>query len=112
MDELQGVAPNCADRHSVATCGAHRGQHHFFARDTRMATTHTPDLALPRTPTAALVNRIKAEYIELPGLQLTPWQAQRLWGLDQVQCDAILEVLVETAFLRKTKGGAYAIADR
>ena len=77
-----------------------------------MATTQTPDLDVSRTPTAALVNRIKAEYRELPGLQLTPWQAQRLWGLDQVQCDAILEVLVETSFLRKTKNGAYAVADR
>lgn len=77
-----------------------------------MNTTETPDLSLPRTPTAALVNRIKAEYMELPGLQLTPWQAQRLWGLDRVQCDAILEVLVETEFLRKTKNGAYAVAGR
>jgi hypothetical protein len=77
-----------------------------------MATTQTPDSYLPRIPTAALVNRIKAEYMELPGLQLTSWQAQRLWGLDQVQCDAILQVLLETAFLRKTKTGAYAIADR
>ena len=77
-----------------------------------MATTQTPDLDVSRTPTAALVNRIKAEYRELPGLQLTPWQAQRLWGLDQVQCETILEVLVETSFLRKTKNGAYAVADR
>jgi hypothetical protein len=77
-----------------------------------MATTQTQNLDVSRTPTAALVNRIKAEYRELPGLQLTPWQAQRLWGLDQVQCDAILEVLVETSFLRKTKNGAYAVADR
>jgi len=76
-----------------------------------MATTYTPDPSLPRIPTAALVNRIKAEYLELPGLQLTPWQAQRLWGLDQVQCDAILEVLVETSFLRKTRNGAYAVAN-
>jgi hypothetical protein len=76
-----------------------------------MATIETPDLSLPRTPTAALVNRIKAEYLELPGLQLTPWQARRLWGVDQIQCDAILEVLVETAFLKKTKAGAYAIAN-
>ena len=77
-----------------------------------MATTHTPEIDLPRVPTAALVTRIKAEYLELPGLQLTAWQAQRLWGLDRVQCEAILEVLVETSFLRKTKAGAYAIADR
>jgi len=76
-----------------------------------MATIETPDPSPRRTPTAALVNRIKAEYLELPGLQLTPWQAQRLWGVDQIQCDAILEVLVETAFLRKTKSGAYAIAN-
>ena len=81
-------------------------------RGTTMATTHTPQIDLPRTPTAALVTRIKAEYMELPGLQLTPWQAQRLWGLDQIQCNAVLEVLVETSFLRKTKSGAYAIADR
>ena len=33
-----------------------------------MATMETPDLSLPRTPTAALVSRIKAEYLELPGL--------------------------------------------
>ena len=76
-----------------------------------MTTTQTPDFSFQRTPTAALVTRIKAEYMELPGLQLTAWQAQRLWGLDQVQCEAILEVLVETAFLRKTKSGAYAIAN-
>jgi hypothetical protein len=76
-----------------------------------MPTTYTPDPSLPRIPTAALVNRIKAEYMELPGLQLTPWQAQRLWGLDQVQCDAILEVLVETSFLRRTRNGAYAVAN-
>jgi hypothetical protein len=83
-----------------------------FAWGTMMISTETPDISLPRTPTAALVNRIKAEYLELPGLQLTSWQAQRLWGLDQVQCDAILEVLVETAFLRKTKNGAYAVVSR
>ena len=77
-----------------------------------MATTHTPEVDLPRVPTATLVTRIKAEYLELPGLQLTPWQAQRLWGLDQIQCNAVLEVLVETSFLRKTKSGAYAIAGR
>ena len=77
-----------------------------------MATTQTQNLDVSRTPTAALVDRIKAEYRELPGLQLMLWQAQRLWGLDQVQCEAILEVLVETSFLRKTKNGAYAVADR
>ena len=72
-------------------------------------TTRTADMGAPRVETTtALVTRIKAEYLELPGLQLTPWQAQRLWGIDQVQCDAILEALVDAAFLRRTRNGSYA----
>ena len=66
------------------------------------------DNALPPAESiASLVTRIKAEYMELPGLQLTPWQAQRLWGLSDVQCDAILGALVDAAFLRRTKNGSY-----
>ncbi len=74
-----------------------------------MTTRHSVEIEGPRIETtAALLNRIKAEYMELPGLQLTPWQAQRLWGLDQTQCDAILEALVDAAFLRRTGRGLYA----
>jgi hypothetical protein len=49
--------------------------------------------------------------MELPGLSLTPWQAQRLWGLDEVQCEAILKALVDAAFLRRTRTGCYARID-
>jgi hypothetical protein len=77
--------------------------------DSIMTTMHTADSAGPRLETTTmLVMRIKAEYLELPGLQLTPWQAQRLWGLDRTQCDAILEALVDAAFLRRTRDGSYA----
>ena len=55
----------------------------------------------------ALLIRIKAEYIEIPDLQLTAWQAQRLWGLEPVQCEAILNALVDAAFLRRTRHGSY-----
>ena len=37
-----------------------------------------------------LLMRIKAEFLEMPGLQLTPLQAQRLWGLDAKACDDAL----------------------
>jgi hypothetical protein len=57
-----------------------------------------------------LLNRIKAEFDEMPGLRLTPWQAQRLWDLDETDCDAILTALVEAAFLRRTKNGSFARA--
>jgi hypothetical protein len=58
-------------------------------------------------PANPLLTRIKAEFLEMPGLQLTPWQAQRLWGLDAKACDDALEALVEGAFLHRTSSGAY-----
>ena len=77
-----------------------------------MTTTATSTASPNRIETTAvLVNRIKAEYMELPGLSLTPWQAQRLWGLNEVQCEAILKALVDAAFLRLTRNGCYARID-
>ena len=55
-----------------------------------------------------LLTRIKAEFLEMPGLQLTPWQAQRLWGLDAKACDDALNALVAGAFLHRTSSGAYS----
>ena len=75
--------------------------------------SHSDTSAYPETrpdPIDALIRRVKSEYTELPGLQLTPWQAQRLWALEQAQCDLILSVLVEAAFLRRTRQGAYVRA--
>ena len=55
-----------------------------------------------------LVQRIRAEYIEMPGLTLTPEQVQRLCGVDSALCDSILRVLVESGFLSQRADGAYA----
>ena len=52
-----------------------------------------------------LLNRVRGEYQEMPGLTLTLAQAQRLWGLDQHQCDGILCALVDVGFLRRTARG-------
>jgi hypothetical protein len=54
---------------------------------------------------------IRGEYLEIPGLHLTRMQVQRLWGLDDVTCDALLEALVDVQFLRQTRAGAYVRAD-
>jgi hypothetical protein len=51
---------------------------------------------------------IRGEFQEVPGLQLTKRQVQRLWGLDPHTCDALLEALVEARFLRRTPSGSYA----
>ena len=40
-----------------------------------------------------VLQRIQGEYLEMPGLRLTPAQAQRLWGLERDVCDALLAPL-------------------
>jgi hypothetical protein len=50
---------------------------------------------------------IRAEYLEMPGLNLTARQAQRLWHLEPGSCDRLLNTLVETGFLHKTTEGVY-----
>ena len=57
------------------------------------------------------VQLIRAEYLEMPGLHLTRDQILRLWGLDVLTCDALLEALVDGRFLRRTPAGAYVRAD-
>jgi hypothetical protein len=53
---------------------------------------------------------IQAEYLEIPGLHLTPRQAQRLWGLDASTCEAVLDALVAAQFLRRTHQDGYVLA--
>ena len=59
-----------------------------------------------------LVERVRGEFIEMPGLQLTIPQAARLWGLDSAACRHVVEVLVASAFLRWTDGGKIARATK
>ena len=54
---------------------------------------------------------VRAEYLEVPGLELTRDQAQRLWGLDRTACDTILATLVECRFLKCTRNNRYLRAD-
>ena len=54
--------------------------------------------------------RIRAEYLEVPGLHLTLPEAQRLWGLDEITSAALFAALVDVKFLRRTHTGAYVRA--
>jgi hypothetical protein len=60
---------------------------------------------------ADLLRLIRAEYLQMPGLRLTPPQAWRLFGLDASHGTAALDALVEARFLRVTRGGAYVKAE-
>ena len=55
-----------------------------------------------------LLNRIRAEYLEMPGLRLTREQMQRLCGVEPTICQMVLDTLVETRFLYIKADGTYA----
>jgi hypothetical protein len=69
-------------------------------------------LALPTQSPETTLCRIRAEYWEMPGLKLTPAQAQRLWGLDREACDRLMTDLVTLGFLARTPDGAFVRRDR
>jgi hypothetical protein len=53
----------------------------------------------------SLVDRVRSEFIEMPGLRLTLPQASRLWGLDRTTSQNVINALVGIAFLRWTPDG-------
>jgi hypothetical protein len=59
-----------------------------------------------------MLRLICVEYLEMPGLRLTPEQAQRFWRLDEDTCIELLDSLVDISFLRRMKDGRYTRADR
>jgi hypothetical protein len=61
----------------------------------------------PASLATQLLNRIWAEYLEMPGLSLTSAQAQRLWGLDAITSRDALGLLVESKLLRRGEDGRY-----
>ena len=76
-----------------------------LSRDTPRAT-----LESSKTMTAVesqVLHRIRAEYLEMPGLFLTADQIQRLCGVDQAVCETALRALVESGFLSVRPDGAY-----
>ncbi len=58
-----------------------------------------------------VLQRIQAEFVEMPGLCLTAPQAQRLWGLDREMCHAVLGALVDAKFLGQTRDGSFIRLD-
>lgn len=58
-----------------------------------------------------LLDRIRAEFVEMPGLDITLPQAQRLWGLDRLTCEYLCGRLLEEGFLHRTDRGTYVRKD-
>jgi hypothetical protein len=56
----------------------------------------------------ATIERLRAEFLEMPGLRLTVVQVQRLCGVDETLCQSVLDALVDLNFLRANADGTYA----
>jgi hypothetical protein len=56
------------------------------------------------------LDRVRGEYLEMPGLRLTLAQAARFWSLDPGTCARVLDALVKARFLVVTSDGLYARA--
>lgn len=61
-------------------------------------------------PRHTLNDRIRAEYLEMPGLHLTTKQVARLCGVDATHCSTALVALVESGFLKVRHDGSYVRA--
>jgi hypothetical protein len=61
-----------------------------------------------QTSIADWLHIVRGEFQEIPGLRLTKRQAQRMWGLDAVTCEALLDALVSIQFLKQGADGLYA----
>jgi hypothetical protein len=50
----------------------------------------------------SLINRVRADFVEMPGLELTLPQAVRLWNVAAEDCRVVLDALADSGFLKWT----------
>ena len=78
---------------------------------TMNSSTHGQTVGHRVEPSAGLmssdIERVRAEYVEMPGLSVTSRQAARLWGLDTVRSEQVLSMLVDSGFLLCDRQGLY-----
>ena len=53
------------------------------------------------------IERLRSEFLEMPGLRLNVKQVQRLCGVDASLCQGVLDALVDLKFLRANADGTY-----
>ncbi len=57
----------------------------------------------------AILQGVRGQFLEMPGLKLTLAQAQRLWGMDRATCEAVIEELTASGFLTRARDGAFVL---
>jgi hypothetical protein len=65
----------------------------------------------PPPAVESLAHRVRAEYLEMPGLDLTIAQAVCLWATDTDLCERVMSYLVDAGFLVRTERGTFIRAE-
>jgi hypothetical protein len=68
----------------------------------------TIDDVLNRLRADGAKTRLRAKFLEMPGLCLKRNQVQRLCGVERTMCQMVLDLLVDEKFLCVKSDGAYA----
>lgn len=76
-------------------------------RRTRASTRVSRDHLRRLRERTSVLRRLRTDFLELPGLRMTPQDGARLWNLDVDTCVRLLDGLVEDKFLIRTREGRY-----
>ena len=55
------------------------------------------------SPAERLLERVRAEYLEMPGLRLRREQVQRLCGIERTVCQMVLDSLAPKSFCASSR---------
>ena len=56
----------------------------------------------------SLIDRVRVEYVKMPGMRLTLAQIERLCGIDATTCITVVNALLDLKFLSVYNDGTYA----
>jgi hypothetical protein len=87
-----------------------KGTHQGGPRHAASSTASGPgcSAAMNISPYEQVLERIRAEYLEMPGMRLRLEQVQRLCGIERSMCKVALDSLVDAKFLCVKSDGCYA----
>jgi hypothetical protein len=56
-----------------------------------------------------VMDRVRGEFLEMPGLSPTLAQASRLFALSMAECEQVLDMLLGAGFLKRCPDGQYRL---
>jgi hypothetical protein len=95
-------------RKDAALTGQYRPRHRAsVAHALTPAPAPQSTTLMPTIRLQSVVQYMRGEFLESPGLRLTRKQIQRLWNLDTEDCRVAVQNLLDVRFLREGRDGTF-----